>query len=595
MADVADYGRISAAKAWQRALELTAPIAATSARTLPVVIRECAARFGDSPALLSDHESLSYRELDARADQYAAWAIGQGVGRGEAVGLLMANRPEYVAIWLGITRVGGVVALLNTQLRGESLVHCVRAAGARRLIVAGHLADETAAALARGGIATQVWAHGLAPLAFRRIDLELGERHGEQGPASLPHIEERALLIYTSGTTGLPKAASISHGRLMQWSFWFAGMMDTSAADRMYDALPLYHSVGGVVAIGSLLVSGGSVIVREGFSARSFWQDIVRWDCTLFQYIGELCRYLLHSPPVPEERKHRLRMACGNGMRADVWERFAERFGIPRIFEFYAATEGNVSLFNIEGKPGAIGRVPGYLAHRFPLALVRFDPASEQPRRNAEGLCERCDVNEPGEALGRIKTSTSNVGASFEGYTSREATEAKIVRDVFAKGDAWFRTGDLMRRDAEGYFYFVDRIGDTFRWKGENVSTTEVANVILRIPHIKDALVYGVAVPGAEGRACMAAITVEADFDLLAFHRFLADRLPRYARPLFVRLCPTIGVTATFKHTKQKLVDDGYDPVKVGDPLYFADRARDFYVPLDPPLYDRIRTGAVPV
>src|SRR5206468_4209331 len=222
--------------------------------------------------------------------------------------------------------------------------------------------------------------------------------------------------------------------------------------DRMYNCLPMYHSVGGVLATGAVLVAGGSVVVRETFSARQFWRDIVRWDCTLFQYIGELCRYLLHTPPHQRERDHRIRMSCGNGLRGDVWIEFQQRFQIPNILEFYGATEGNVSLVNVEGVVGAIGRIPPFLAHRFPAALVRYDADAESPARDSRGFCIRCEPNEVGEAIGRVAADRTNIGARFDGYTNEDATKGKILRHVFEPGDAWFRTGDLMRQDARGYF-----------------------------------------------------------------------------------------------------------------------------------------------
>ena len=268
----------------------------------------------------------------------------------------------------------------------------------------------------------------------------------------------------------------------------------------------MYHSVGGVVAIGALLARGGSVMIREKFSVQQFWDDIVDFDCTLFQYIGELCRYLINTPSHPSERAHRIRMCCGNGLRADVWEKFQQRFAIPRILEFYAATEGNVSLYNVEGKVGAIGRVPSFLAHRPSLTLVKSDPIAGAPMRDEKGFCVRCVTNEVGEAIGRIRDNSVDQGAEFEGYTDVRDSKQKIFRDVFERGDSWYRTGDLMRRDEQGFFYFVDRVGDTFRWKGENVATSEVAGVITDFPGIVEANVYGVHVPSTEGAACMAAI-----------------------------------------------------------------------------------------
>src|SRR6185312_9188273 len=566
-------GSDSALRDWVRALEATAPIARQPQRLLPTVIEEIAQVRGDAPALLSAGESLSYRALAERANRYARWALAHGVGKGETVGLLMPNRPEYMAIWLGISSVGGVVALLNTNLRGPALAHCIDIVAPKHLIVATELLDAVHAASEHMTSGPMTWAHGRSDDDARpRIDHEIerfapepltdAERRGTS-------ITDRALAIYTSGTTGLPKAANVSHRRLLQWSFWFAGLMNTGPDDRMYDCLPLYHSVGGVVATGALLVNGGSVVIRDKFSARNFWDDVCTWDCTLFQYIGELCRYLAAAPAHRRERAHRLRIACGNGLRGDVWERFADRFGIPRVLEFYAATEGNFSLYNVEGEVGAIGRLPSFLAHRFPLALVKFDHATGAPVRDAAGFCIRCAPGEAGEAIGRIED-----GAAFEGYTSAPETARKILRNVFAPGDAWYRTGDLMRKDTAGFFYFVDRIGDTFRWKGENVATSEVAAAIMAYPGILEASVYGVAVPGCEGAAGMATLVPQGALDLAALRSHLAQLLPAYARPLFLRIRDGIETTATFKHKTADLARQGYDPATTGDAIYFDDPAQ---------------------
>jgi fatty-acyl-CoA synthase len=294
----------------------------------------------------------------------------------------------------------------------------------------------------------------------------------------------------------------------------------------MYNCLPMYHSVGGVQAPGAVLVAGGTVVIREKFSASHFWSDILRWDCTLFQYIGELCRYLLHAAPTAQETGHRVRLACGNGLPAEVWEAFQDRFRIPRILEFYAATEGSVALFNLSGRRGAIGQVPRYLEHRFSPALVRFDVETGEPVRDEQGFCVRCGTNEAGEALGKVTDEPSDIGGRFEGYTNEEASAKRILHDVFERGDAWVRSGDLMRRDEKGYFYFVDRVGDTFRRKGENVATTEVAETICAYPGVKHANVYGVAVPGIDGRVGMATLVAEASLDLARLREYLASRLP---------------------------------------------------------------------
>jgi fatty-acyl-CoA synthase len=590
-------GPLSSARAWSRALELTAPIVRRPARILPTVIEELAARCGDSPALLSDRECFTYRALAERSAKYARWAIARGIAKGDVVCLLMPNRPEYMAIWLGITRVGGVVALLNTNLTGSALAHSVNAAAPRYLIVEATLLDRVTALGPDVAGAPEIWVHGAGHGPFARIDADVARYSGDalcsvsDGDCRPVTIDDRALYIYTSGTTGLPKAANVSHARVMQWSHWFAGLMDVQPSDRIYNCLPMYHSVGGVLATGAVLVSGGSAVIRETFSARRFWTDLVGWDCTLFQYIGELCRYLLQTEPQPHETVHRIRMCCGNGLRPDVWHAFKERFRIPRILEFYAATEGNVSLVNVEGRPGAVGRIPPFLAHRFPAALVKYDAEAEAPLRDAHGLCVRCAPHEIGEAIGRIATDRSNVGSRFDGYTNQEASDEKIVRDVFEPGDAWFRTGDLMRRDEHGYFYFVDRIGDTFRWKGENVATSEVAETICRFPGIKEAAVYGVTIPGTDGRVGMATIAADERFDLAAFRTHIVDHLPDYACPLFLRVRDRLDITDTFKHTKHALMREGYDPRAIRDAIYFDDRERQAFIPLDQPLYDRIQRG----
>jgi fatty-acyl-CoA synthase len=286
-------------------------------------------------------------------------------------------------------------------------------------------------------------------------------------------------------------------------------------------------------------------------------------------------------------------MCCGNGLRLDVWSEFQNRFRIPEILEFYAATEGNVSLFNVESKPGSIGRIPSFLAHRFAVKLVKFGVEDEKPIRDERGFCISCAPHEIGEAIGRISTDPANPGGHFEGYTNEEASEKKILRNVFESGDAWFRTGDLMRKDEKGYYYFVDRVGDTFRWKGENVATSEVSEAISAFPGIREANVYGVAVPGAEGRAGMAAIAVDGELDLEAFRTHLISCLPSYARPLFLRIQSELQVTATFKHTKNDLVREGYDPAATQDVIYLNDEERHAFVQIDKEVYNQIKVGLI--
>jgi fatty-acyl-CoA synthase len=583
----------STARSWLKAIEGTSRIEANPKALFADLVQDWAARQPDQPSLLSDRETLSYRELSDRINRYARWALSAGIGKGETVCLFLPGQPDYLAAWLGLSRVGAVAALINTKLVGSSLAHCIDVAEASHVIVGEDLAQAFAQVLPDLKRPPKVWRHGTADeasissalAAFDASPLTPSERREVT-------IDDRALLIYTSGTTGLPKAASISHRRILNWGGWFAGLTDATPEDRLFNCLPLFHSVGGVVATCSMLAAGASVVLTDRFSAGSFWQDVVRWDCTLFQYIGELCRYLLKAPASEFEKRHRLRLACGNGLRGDVWEAFQARFAIPQILEFYAATEGNFSLYNVEGKPGAIGRIPPLLAHRFPAAIVRIDAETSAPLRGADGLCAPCAVGEAGEAIGRIGTADGG-GGRFEGYTNAAETEKKVLRDVFAKGDAWFRTGDLMKIDEGGFFHFVDRLGDTFRWKGENVATSEVNEAVLNGPGIVDATVYGVTVPGTDGRAGMAAIVVDSGFDFAEFRDHLARRLPAYACPVFVRICASLDNTETFKQKKQDLVRAGFDPGKIADPLFYRDPKSGHFWPLDADACARIVEGAI--
>jgi fatty-acyl-CoA synthase len=584
-----------AREAWIRALERTAAID-RDGLTLPVLIARLAGQFGSAPALVSAEATLSYVELSARSHQYARWGLSLGLRAGDNVCLMMANCAEYMAVWLGLSRIGVSVALINSQLAGEALVHSVNIVTPKLVIVGSDLAPRLTAVRSRLGAAAACWMYGHGTEDFPPLAAELARLPGGElsdAECAPPPVDGIALYIYTSGTTGLPKAAKVSHYRVMQWSHWFAGLLNTGPSDRMFNCLPLYHSVGGVVATGATLVGGGAVVIRPRFSASDFWRDVRAERCTLFQYIGELCRYLVNAPRQEIETAHELRIACGNGLRPEVWETFQNRFKIPRILEYYASTEGNFSLYNCEGLPGAIGKIPSFLAHRLPVALLRFDVDSGEPKRNEAGFCERCLPNEVGEAVGLIPGAGKELAGRFEGYADADASARKVLRNVFKDGDSWYRTGDLMRRDERGFYYFVDRVGETYRWKGENVSTAEVLTALAAGRGVLDGVVYGVTVPGADGRAGTAALVVDETFDLVAFRVDVAERLPAYARPVFLRLIRSIESTGTFKPRKQDLVQDGFDPARIGDPLYFDDSRTQAYVPLDAALFAAISAGAV--
>ncbi len=579
---------------WVRALGNKQAIENGTVRTLLSLVDVQRETRGDDLALCDESESVSYAELVRRARRYGDWARAQGLSKGDVVCLLMPNCADYVAIWLGLTHVGCVTALINTNLVAGGLAHCIRTSRPRLILVAATLAARVEAVWSDLDPGTGLWVHdgGLDCVRPERPGAAMEAVAGRGDAASLS-LGDPALLIFTSGTTGFPKAAYVTHGRILEWSGWFAGMMDARREDRLFNCLPMYHSVGGVVAVGAMLFAGGSVVIRQHFSVTRFWRDIVEHACTIFQYIGELCRYLLRMPEVAEAKSHGLRLICGNGLRAEVWEAFQSRFAVPRVLEYYAATEGNVSLFNCEEKVGAIGRIPPVLAHRFPVALIRLDAESGAPIRDAAGFCQPCAADEPGEAIGRIDPESRSASRRFDGYTDAEASSSKVLRDVFAPGDCWFRSGDLMRRDRQGYFYFVDRLGAGFRWKGENVSAAGVASVIMLCPEVLDAVVFGVPVAGNEGRAGMAAVAVGPGFQPDALQAHLAAQLPSFARPLFIRICRSIPSTATFKLRQEELAREGLAVSSRMGSLWFNDLGAGRLLPCTDELLKNIDSGAV--
>ncbi|MBC6980383.1 long-chain-acyl-CoA synthetase [Caulobacter sp. 17J80-11] len=532
-------------------------------------------RWPENVAVIFEDRQITYRDLDQMANRYAHWAKGRNIRRGDTVALYMPNRIEYLAIWLGLSKVGVATALINSNLTGGALAHSLSISGA------GHvLADyETYAAFedVRHQLPRSVmlWVLGL------RAEGETSDRRGldtavkgasavrpDKGMRMDLTASSTALYIYTSGTTGLPKAAKITHARAQLYMRAFAAATAATPADRVYVCLPLYHSTGGLCGVGAALLNGGAVVLKKRFSASQFWPDVVDKGCTMFVYIGELCRYLVNSPEHELERKHKLRLAFGNGLRPDIWKTFQSRFAIPEILEFYGSTEGNVSLFNFDGRPGAVGRIPGYLRKKFDIRLVKFDMETEEPMRGANGLCVEARPGEIGEAIGLIGTDARH---AYSGYADKAASEKKILRDVLTRGDAWFRTGDLMRQDSDGYFYFVDRVGDTFRWKGENVSTTEVAERLSEAPGVREVTVYGVPIEGMEGKAGMAALVVDDGFQIERLGAHMDSELPGYARPIFVRIQTDLETTGTFKYRKVDLAADGFDHTRTKDAIWFRD------------------------
>jgi fatty-acyl-CoA synthase len=573
---------------------------------VPQLLEERAEEFADRPFLHFEQRRISYREHNAAANRVVHWAHERGLRRGDVVALLMENRPEYLAIWMGLSKLGVVTALINTQLKGRMLRHALGTSRAHHLILGAECADHFATTAEDLERCLEVWveidpslADASEPASWG-FDLRqsLAGRPETNPPASWRDglvSGDDLLYIYTSGTTGPPKAARFSHLRFISGGDLGCFAQDLAPMDVHYCALPLYHTAGGVMQVSTVLFGGASLALRRRFSASAFWDDVRKYGATHFQYIGEFCRYLVSQPPRPNDRDHPVRVAIGNGLRPDVWATFRDRFGIPRILEFYGATEANVAFMNFENKEGSVGRFPSRLLERWMsnARLVRFDAENEEHVRGPDGFLVPCGPDEPGELLGRIPSSPERAAGRFEGYTSDEASEQKVLRDVFEKGDAWFRTGDLLRRDAEGFYYFVDRIGDTFRWKGENVSTQEVAEVLSGLPGLDLVNVYGVEVPGADGRAGMMAFVPAPGFcfDGRALYAFVAERLASYAAPVFVRVLEEAELTGTFKLRKVTLRRDGFDPATVRDPLFVRDSAAGAYVPLTDARFQAIRSG----
>ena len=540
----------------------------------------------DSIAIYFEDKEITYKEFINRANQYSHWFLDNGLKKGDVVALLMENRPEFLMSWIGIAQVGGTTALINTNLTGHPLNHSLSISGAKKLILGKELLDNFETTNDSIKSSFQVWVEGESnKTKFNNLNQNL-EKFETIKPTVAYNVtnQDVALYIYTSGTTGDPKAATITHRRLRLMLMGFASAVLPKKTDKVYNVLPLYHSAGGIIAVGLALTSGASLVLKRKFSVNDFWLDVKKYNVTIFQYIGELCRYLLNAPKNKFENNHNLRIATGNGLRPDIWDDFKNRFKIKKILEFYGATEGNISLINYDGKSGAIGRVPSYLKSMLNIEIVKFDVEKEEPLRDEKGFCIPCEIDEVGEAIGEIQIDAGG----FDGYVDKQATQKKILRDVFTKDDQWFRSGDLLSRDKDGYFYFVDRIGDTFRWKGENVATSEVAHAFQGFHNIEEVNVYGVDLPGNDGRAGMAAIVTKSDIDLEELYNHLKNSLPSYAMPIILRVQKEIEITGTFKHKKVDLVKEGYNPQNVSDPLFFIDDKNGNYINLDDNLYEKI-------
>lgn len=533
----------------------------------------------DGLAVEMDDEQLTWGELDDRISRIAALLGQDGVRRGDVVVLLGENSPSYLCALFGISRAGATVSLINNHLEGAPLEHAIVSSRAKLAVVQTSFLDRVRA-LGRSGL-DKIVSYDVG---------ELDERLAK-GPAPAPRGSVDAthdyVYIFTSGTTGLPKPCKVTHARALLAGAGFGPLLfEFQPGDKLYSVLPLYHSSALLIGVGSCVLTRTPIALRRTFSAKAFWPDVQRYRATAMLYIGELCRYLINSPPSELEKNNPLRVAVGNGLRADVWGEFSRRFQIGAIREFYSATEAPGIIANLTGKVGSIGHVP---FRRFSaMKLARYDVDRDELVRDARGLCIECGPGEVGELVIELRDEPRTALGDFRGYTDSAATEKKTLRNVFKPGDRHFRSGDLMRFDDNDYFYFVDRIGDTFRWKGENVSTAEVAEVISLAPGVLGATVSSVQVPGMEGQAGLAVLEVDASFDIGGFWQ-AAQGLPSYAQPRFVRILSRLATTGTFKIQKTQLRLDGVDPSRVADPLFV--RTDDGYVVLDSDRYRDVVEG----
>ena len=576
-----------------RTLNRVRGVAADSPQLSCDDLEDAVDRWREREALVFEGRSFTYGEFDSMANRYAHWAVGRGLKRGQSVAILLPNRAEFTAAWYGINKVGVTAALINNHLAGPALAHCLKLADASHVIVDEETAPQIEAVRDQLDKQITIWTHGTPEGDHRNLMTALKGsstvRPDRGAYRAGMTARDNALFIYTSGTTGLPKAARVTHMRVQLYMRGFAGATGAKPEDRIFCALPLYHATGGLCAMGAALLNGGAFIIVRRFSATAFWEEVIAARATMFVYIGELCRYLVNQPEREDDRKHSIRLAFGNGLRPDVWRKLRVRFRIPQILEFYGATEGNVSMFNFDGRMGAIGRAPGYLRGQFNVRLMRFDVERQEVMRGPDGLCIECKPGEIGECVGEIGQDARR---NYAGYADAAATEKKVLHDVLKPGDAWFATGDLMLQDRDGYFYFVDRIGDTFRWKGENVSTTEVAERMSSIPGVSEATVYGVQVGSLDGRAGMVSLVAGPEFDIKQLKEHLSGELPDYAQPVFVHIQPAIETTGTFKYRKMDMVADGFDPDRIKGPLYYRSPDKG-YVKLTKPTYAKILAGDV--
>ena len=551
----------------------------TSKASIGKVFQERAEKYADRVFLRFGDQKITYAQANATANRYAAVLAERGVRRGDVVGIMLRNSPDAVLMMLATVKCGGIAGMLNYHQRGDVLAHSIGLLHANTIVAETDLVDH----ITESGVTLQP---GVV------ITVEDFAKQAESAPAANPAsaaqvlAKDTAFYIFTSGTTGHPKASVMTHLRWLKALAGFGGLgLRLRGDDTLYSCLPLYHNNALTVAVSSVLNTGATLALGEKFSASKFWDEVIRYDATAFIYIGELCRYLLNQPAKPTDRAHRVRLIAGNGLRPEIWDEFVTRFGIKRVCEFYAASEGNTAFINIFNIPRSTGISPMPA-----LAYVEYDAETGEPRRDASGRVRKVPAGEPG-----LLISPVNRLSPFDGYTDPKASEKKLIRDAFKDGDVWFNTGDVMRPQGLGHAAFGDRLGDTFRWKGENVATTEVEAALAADPQVEECTVFGVEIPNTGGRAGMAAVKVRdgAEFDGIELAETLYDRLPSYAIPLFIRIVDQLEATSTFKSRKVDLRDEAYGE-HIDDPLFVLGGRREGYIPYHDAYPAQVAAGEAP-
>jgi len=562
------------------------------------IFAETAKKFPNKAAFVSAEtgEQLTFKEANELANKMANVFADAGYQKGDVVSLLMENSVEYVPIWLGLTKLGVTVSLLNFNLRGDSLKHCISVADCKAVIYSPSM--EASIAEIQSGLKDMEFY--LFADNVGSIDRAVSLKKLLISASTTPPIRreplsvtDKMLYIYTSGTTGLPKAAAIRGSRFLFMSYALSKGLGSTSEDILYNTLPFYHSNGGIGLVGQIFYTGGTVVFRKKFSASRFFQDCHKHNVTMFNYIGETCRYLLSTPPSEFDKNHRVRVAMGNGLRPSIWQEFKDRFDIKLIGEFYGATEGNANMLNNTGKVGAVGYNSVLLPWVYPIKLVRVDKETGEMLRGPDGLSIACQPGELGELVGKVKSDAMH---KFDGYVNQQATKKKIAYDIFQKGDSAFMSGDVLIQDELGFYFFQDRTGDTFRWKGENVSTNEVEGVMSKVLKLDDVCVYGVEIPGVDGKAGMAVISdPQQKLNIKELHSLVSKSLPPYAVPVFVRVTSNeLEKTTTYKFKKNKLRDEGFDPAQCpGDELYHYSGKEKNFVTIDSDVFAQIQNREV--